>query len=276
MKHLFYFVVCGLAAASTREVRAQSPQAHHHLAFVEVDAQSGQAVPQPNGVIEPGEGALVQLSVSFVPRVGEAAVLPGGVGATMHALAYAQCDLAVVSIGGGSNAGTWSMVELAPGWGTVIGSVSPSGNHIGSIRPMQPPEDADQRNPVPSIWRGVWVPTDYSTRTVQLMTQTPGLLGPMASGTHWAVSKPPPEYTGLIVFTEIAYVDVPISSGPICYANCDQSTDPPVLNVADFSCFITRFAAGDPYANCDGSTIAPILNVGDFSCFLTRFAAGCE
>jgi serine protease AprX len=61
-----------------------------------------------------------------------------------------------------------------------------------------------------------------------------------------------------------------------CYANCDGSTTEPILTVADFSCFLTKFAAGDPYANCDQSTVAPVLNVADFTCFLTRFAAGCE
>jgi hypothetical protein len=61
----------------------------------------------------------------------------------------------------------------------------------------------------------------------------------------------------------------------ICYANCDASSVPPVLNVLDFACFLNRFAAGDPYANCDGSSIAPLLNVLDFACFLNRFAAGC-
>src|SRR3954471_18057472 len=60
-----------------------------------------------------------------------------------------------------------------------------------------------------------------------------------------------------------------------CYANCDGSTAAPVLNVADFTCFLQKFAAGDPYANCDGSTAAPTLNVADFTCFLQRFAAGC-
>jgi outer membrane protein assembly factor BamB len=60
-----------------------------------------------------------------------------------------------------------------------------------------------------------------------------------------------------------------------CYANCDGSTTPPVLNVADFTCFLTKFAAGDAYANCDGSTTQPVLNVADFTCFLTKFAAGC-
>jgi hypothetical protein len=60
-----------------------------------------------------------------------------------------------------------------------------------------------------------------------------------------------------------------------CYANCDASTATPVLNVADFTCFLQRFAAGDAYANCDGSTAIPVLNVADFTCFLQRFAAGC-
>jgi hypothetical protein len=69
-----------------------------------------------------------------------------------------------------------------------------------------------------------------------------------------------------------------------CYANCDQSTTAPILNVEDFSCFINEFAAAQSlsqqqqvahYANCDQSTTAPVLNVEDFSCFINRFAAGC-
>jgi hypothetical protein len=60
-----------------------------------------------------------------------------------------------------------------------------------------------------------------------------------------------------------------------CYANCDESLEPPVLNVADFACFLQRFAAGAPYANCDQSTAEPVLNVADFACFLQTFAAGC-
>ncbi|MBL9031750.1 MAG: hypothetical protein JNM80_08580 [Phycisphaerae bacterium] len=60
-----------------------------------------------------------------------------------------------------------------------------------------------------------------------------------------------------------------------CYANCDGSTIPPVLNVNDFTCFLNEFAAGNSYANCDGSTTPPVLNVNDFTCFLNAFAAGC-
>ncbi len=61
-----------------------------------------------------------------------------------------------------------------------------------------------------------------------------------------------------------------------CYANCDGSTTPPILNVNDFICFLNTFAAADAYANCDGSTTPPVLNVLDFVCFLNSFAAGCS
>jgi hypothetical protein len=60
-----------------------------------------------------------------------------------------------------------------------------------------------------------------------------------------------------------------------CYPNCDGSTVAPTLNVADFTCFLQRYAAGDSFANCDGSTAAPVLNVADFTCFLQSYAAGC-
>jgi hypothetical protein len=60
-----------------------------------------------------------------------------------------------------------------------------------------------------------------------------------------------------------------------CYANCDGSTTPPLLNAADLTCFVNRFLAGDAYANCDASSTPPTLNISDFACFLNRFAAGC-
>jgi hypothetical protein len=74
--------------------------------------------------------------------------------------------------------------------------------------------------------------------------------------------------------TQTNFDNVRLSLGD-CYANCDGSVTPPVLNIADFSCFLNNFAAGNPYANCDDSTTPPVLNIADFSCFLNRFAAGC-
>jgi hypothetical protein len=57
-----------------------------------------------------------------------------------------------------------------------------------------------------------------------------------------------------------------------CYANCDGSTQQPVLNVNDFVCFQSRFAAADPYGDCNHDQA---LNVNDFVCFQAAFAAGC-
>ncbi len=59
--------------------------------------------------------------------------------------------------------------------------------------------------------------------------------------------------------------------GPTCYANCDGSTSP-ILTIADFGCFQTKFVAGDPYADCNGQGG---LTVADFGCFQTEFVAGC-
>jgi hypothetical protein len=62
-------------------------------------------------------------------------------------------------------------------------------------------------------------------------------------------------------------------SGPApCYPNCDASTQPPVLNVNDFVCFQSAFAASQPYADCNHDNA---LNVNDFVCFQSSFAAGC-
>jgi hypothetical protein len=66
-----------------------------------------------------------------------------------------------------------------------------------------------------------------------------------------------------------------VCAQPSCYANCDNSTTPPVLNVLDFTCFLNRFTAGESYANCDNSTTPPVLNVLDFTCFLNKFTTGC-
>jgi uncharacterized membrane protein len=67
---------------------------------------------------------------------------------------------------------------------------------------------------------------------------------------------------------QIWYARIPA----FCYANCDGSTTAPAMNVADFTCFLRKFAQNDVYANCDNDAS---LNVADFTCFLEKFAAGC-
>jgi hypothetical protein len=88
-----------------------------------------------------------------------------------------------------------------------------------------------------------------------------------------------------LVRQELPFVITGHVVDPPCYANCDGSTVPPILNVEDFTCFINEFAQAQllpheqqlmHYANCDQSTTPPVLNVEDFSCFINRFAQGCR
>jgi hypothetical protein len=72
----------------------------------------------------------------------------------------------------------------------------------------------------------------------------------------------------------LAYIEVHVVQR-CCYANCDSSTAPPILNANDFQCFLNHFAAGASSANCDGSTAQPVLNANDFQCFINAFAGGC-
>ena len=86
----------------------------------------------------------------------------------------------------------------------------------------------------------------------------------------------PARWSALSTSPEAGTINVAIGTNlASCYANCDGSTTPPSLNINDFVCFQTLFAAGASAANCDGSTTPPILNVNDFVCFQSAFAAGC-
>jgi hypothetical protein len=80
------------------------------------------------------------------------------------------------------------------------------------------------------------------------------------------------------------YFELLGTPGSTCYANCDQSTVAPILNVDDFTCFINSYASAQSlppaqqlthYSNCDGSTVHPVLNVDDFTCFINQYAQGC-
>jgi uncharacterized membrane protein len=104
-----------------------------------------------------------------------------------------------------------------------------------------------------------------------IVLATPQAIGPNAP----APAYPTDELTAEAVAWIAQNFPIPGGGPPPCYANCDGSSTTPVLNVADFTCFLQRFAAGDTYANCDNSTTAPTLNVADFTCFLQQFAAGC-
>jgi hypothetical protein len=78
-----------------------------------------------------------------------------------------------------------------------------------------------------------------------------------------------------LIFYGLPHGIVRTTGDTVCWANCDHSLAEPVLNALDFTCFLQKFASGDPYANCDHSVRQPVLNIADFTCYLQRFAQGC-
>jgi hypothetical protein len=103
------------------------------------------------------------------------------------------------------------------------------------------------------------------------------------TSTYWAQSSNGFQWF-LVNSTQLRAMRIVLEGAGQCYANCDVSSAPPILNVDDFTCFINTFAVGQSlphaqqighYANCDGSSTAPVLNVDDFTCFINQFAQGC-
>jgi alpha-tubulin suppressor-like RCC1 family protein len=55
----------------------------------------------------------------------------------------------------------------------------------------------------------------------------------------------PAPNTGFLAVGAVAFHSLGLKADP-CYPNFDASTAVPTLNVADFTCFLQRFAAGCP------------------------------
>jgi hypothetical protein len=130
-------------------------------------------------------------------------------------------------------------------------------------------------NYVTGQWAEIRVDFDLTANTI-----TEYYNGALLSSGTWTTPTGLRELQAVDLFANaspaVFYDDISLAPvGAACYANCDNSTTPPVLNVLDFNCFLNQFSAGASYANCDGSTTAPVLNVLDFNCFLNRFSAGC-
>ena len=92
---------------------------------------------------------------------------------------------------------------------------------------------------------------------------------------YFDIDKCPRPYGAMLAF----------AGPPTCWINCDASTTAPIVNTADFTCFLQQYAVGIAlpgaqqqwhYSNCDRSTTYPQVNTGDFTCFLQKYAAGCS
>jgi N-acetylneuraminic acid mutarotase len=67
-----------------------------------------------------------------------------------------------------------------------------------------------------------------------LPTSRVGPMGAAVNGTFYVIGG---SHNGVALSDVLAY-------GLPCYANCDNSSTPPILNVGDFTCFLQKYAAG--------------------------------
>lgn len=191
------------------------------LTFVEVQAGTNTPVANPNGVVEPGEGARIQLSVNITPGIGSPVTYtppPAPGNGTIAGLGSVFFDLTV----NGSPAGTWSNIARASGWNLGSGG---TGNGAGGLDAAQagqfvlPGSTANSTNPVNTIWRGVWTPSSYAIVNVTIAAHAAAASGGNASSILVQYGVDPdgnPLYVGKFVpgtFGQVIIATVPAPSG---------------------------------------------------------------
>jgi hypothetical protein len=187
--------------------------------FTEVYAGTNTPVASPNGVIEPGEAARIELTVSFSPAVGTLVQLTWTEG-TVAGLAHTGCDL----VGTNMAEGSWGHISRLGAWVFGPGGFpTPDGAAVESISVGQfplPGTTANPQNPVEAIWSGVWTPDVYVPRTTifaSMMTSPPPFVS--VSSLYLQIGTDPGGYpiyttTGSITQTVFGSVNISVVPSP--------------------------------------------------------------
>jgi hypothetical protein len=141
----------------------------HTWRWVEVEAGTTTPVPNPNGVLESGESAMVFLDISYSPAAGSPHTSTFGTG-TLRGFGSQFFDL----YGPAGTGGTWSFLERRPGF--AIGPAGTPGSlGIFDIVVGQyplPGQMPDPLNPIDGAFRAVWTPGSYEPRLVEFVQQS--------------------------------------------------------------------------------------------------------
>jgi hypothetical protein len=99
-------LMAALALSAMSSPLAAQPWIIYSLDWMEVDAGTNTPVSNPNGILEPGEGARIMLSAGFTPEVGQP--INDGI--------MAGLGTAFLIMHTGSSSGSWSHVATASGF----------------------------------------------------------------------------------------------------------------------------------------------------------------
>jgi hypothetical protein len=188
------------------------------LRWDELDA-AYQPVPNPDGVLEPGERALLRLDVGFTNQNTVAQFAPpiGTYGSgTIRGFGVGWLDL----IGSNRAEGDWN-VDFAHGFGVnpkfsneYNGTPLNSGATLSDIQMLQLLTAAPviTANPVLNIWTGVWTPREFDQRTVDFRVSTNPKSNGLAGGVFVRLS--PTIYVSVWCPFEAGSVSISLAPAP--------------------------------------------------------------
>jgi hypothetical protein len=265
------------------------------VSWTEMIAGTNTPILAPNGLLEPGEGALIQVGIHMLRNgtsaIGQVVTMTAGsttITGPIRGIGGFVYDLT----GTGSDVtGTWNSRIMAPLFNFFpnVGIIMENGARIHAFNSAQIAHGGaiiDGTNPITSAWRGVWNPASYTPRIVHFDVEASDAV-PVGQQNAVNVERGIEPGTGYTLYhpkyfdTDFgAGIDIPIGPGssPLtapCYPNCDTSTGT-TLDVSDVMCYLNLFIAGSSLANCDGSIRANSLTANDLMCYLNKFAAGCS
>ena|ERR1051326_925590 len=220
--------VAGIAAAAHGQATTASTMTY---AFSFTEAPGGNG----NGVIDPGESAVIHLTASFtnVNTTGAYSPFPPGPGSgTIRGFGSGFLDLNGTSNNGGNANGSWDvdpnvngygtnsswdLVQNATGWGTSANS----GANLLNIQMGQFPLSNTAivaTTPIVDIWTGRWTPNSYSTRTVTFQSLAGTASGGIAAAIIFKTSAGPVGASLDAQHTVFGNVAIPVAPAPASLA----------------------------------------------------------
>ena len=204
---LALFAAAGVAASARAQERISVT-----YSWSEVVSGTTTPVPAPNSILEPGEGAYIRLNIfaniGGMNAIGQTTTIspPPGFG-TIAGTSFISYSL----YGTGSDAtGSWSGRAVSPvlSAGAFLGNISQGGASVedfGGAQSVPQGSTANPLNPLPDVFRGVWNPSSYLTRTVHFQAD----IGHLGSN----------QYSGFLVKYGTAFVDPndPTTEYPLYY-----------------------------------------------------------
>jgi hypothetical protein len=189
------------------------------VTWSEVDP-AGQPIADPNGLLEPDEGARISVTISVAPAIGTSVTYYTQGSNDPHTGTVAGLGHGFFDLSAPGGEGSWLIDHpFRPEWDYSMaawGTVANSGAWVQFINPAQwpfpaSPGEINPENPVADIWHGVWFPESFAPRNVQWRVSEPFVFGYVSS--VFLVTSPTEFVVAMSEFNAGA-VQIPIVPAP--------------------------------------------------------------